>query len=53
MGMTWEVDVHFFLKRALALKTAWGTPGGHMATVIERMRTLPTGAEFTFASELG
>lgn len=53
MGMTWEVDVHFFLKRALALKTAWGTPSGHMATVIERMRTLPTGPEFTFASELG
>ena len=50
--MTWEADVHFFLKRALALKTAWGTPAEHMATVIDRMRTLPTGPEFTFASEL-
>lgn len=52
MGMTWEVDVHFFLKRALALKTAWGTPAAHTAMVIERMTTDPTGPEFTFASEL-
>jgi alkylation response protein AidB-like acyl-CoA dehydrogenase len=52
MGMTWEVDLHFFLKRVLALRTAWGTPASRMATVIERMRTLPTGPEFTFASEL-
>lgn len=52
MGMTWEVDVHFFLKRALALKTAWGTPAAHRATVIERMTAAPTGPEFTFASEL-
>jgi alkylation response protein AidB-like acyl-CoA dehydrogenase len=52
MGMTWEVDVHFFLKRALALKTAWGTPAAHMATVIERMTAEPTGPAFTFASEV-
>jgi alkylation response protein AidB-like acyl-CoA dehydrogenase len=52
MGMTWEVDVHFFLKRALALKTAWGTPAAHTATVIERMTAKPTGPAFTFASEL-
>ena len=52
MGMTWEVDVHFFLKRALALKTAWGTPALHMATAIERMKTRPTGPAFTFASEM-
>jgi alkylation response protein AidB-like acyl-CoA dehydrogenase len=50
MGMTWEVDVHFFLKRALALKAAWGTPADHLAQVIGRMRELPTGPEFTFAS---
>jgi alkylation response protein AidB-like acyl-CoA dehydrogenase len=53
MGMTWEADVHFFLKRALALKTAWGTPAAHMDTVIARMRSLPTGPDRTFASELG
>jgi alkylation response protein AidB-like acyl-CoA dehydrogenase len=52
MGMTWEVDVHFFLKRAQALKTAWGTPAGHMATVIKRIQTLPTGPDMTFASEV-
>ena len=52
MGMTWEVDVHFFLKRALALKSAWGTPASHMAAVMTRIGALPTGPEFTFASEL-
>jgi alkylation response protein AidB-like acyl-CoA dehydrogenase len=50
MGMTWEVDVHFFLKRVLALKTAWGTPASHRAVVIERMLTVPTGPDRTFAS---
>ena len=53
MGMTWEVDVHFFLKRILALKTAWGTPADHRAQVIDRMLSLPTGPEFTFAAENG
>jgi alkylation response protein AidB-like acyl-CoA dehydrogenase len=53
MGMTWEVDVHFFLKRALALKNAWGTPEVHLATVSERLSALPTGPERTFASEVG
>jgi alkylation response protein AidB-like acyl-CoA dehydrogenase len=49
MGMTWEVDLHFFLKRARALKTVWGTPARDMATVIDRMRTQPTGPDYTFA----
>ena len=35
--MTWEVDLHFFLKRALALNYAWGTPTVHRETVMERM----------------
>jgi alkylation response protein AidB-like acyl-CoA dehydrogenase len=52
MGMTWEVDVHFFLKRALALKAAWGTSAAHMAVVIERMLKAPTGPDCTFASEI-
>ena len=52
MGMTWEVDVHFFLKRALALKSSWGPAAGHLATVMERIFTLPTGPDATFASEL-
>ncbi len=53
MGMTWEVDVHFFLKRALALKSSWGGPALHGRTVFERMSALPTGPDTTFASELG
>ena len=52
MGMTWEVNVHFFLKRALALKAPWGTIGGHVDTVIHRMTAEPTGPAFTFASEV-
>lgn len=52
MGMTWEVDVHFFLKRTLALKTAWGTPAQHGETVIERVLNMPTGPDRTFASEI-
>jgi alkylation response protein AidB-like acyl-CoA dehydrogenase len=53
MGMTREADVHFFLKRALALRTAWGTPADHLAQVIQRIRALPTGPEFTFAAGQG
>lgn len=52
MGMTWEVDLHFFLKRALALKIAWGTPGIQIETVIARMLSAPSGPDMTFASEL-
>ncbi len=52
MGMTWEVDVHFFLKRAIALKNAWGTPDAHRVTVMERMIKLRTGPDTTFATEL-
>jgi hypothetical protein len=52
MGMTWEIDLHFFLKRALALRMAWGTPAAHTATVIGRIADLATGPEFTFASEI-
>lgn len=51
MGITWEVDLHFFLKRALALRSAWGTSAVHRATVLDRMQTLPTGPATTFASE--
>lgn len=50
MGITWEVDLHFFLKRAHALHRAWGTPARHMEIVMERMRTLPTGTDRTFAA---
>ncbi len=52
MGMTWEVDLHFFLKRALALKFAWGTPALHRGTVLSRITSLATGPDATFAAEL-
>ena len=52
MGITWEVDVHFFLKRIMALRSAWGAEAAHMATVIDRIANLPTGPEATFASAL-
>jgi alkylation response protein AidB-like acyl-CoA dehydrogenase len=31
MGFTWEIDVHFFLKRAWVLDTHFGTPEHHSA----------------------
>ena len=52
MGMTWEVDVHFFLKRITALNQAWGTPYQHQRTVLERIDSLPTGPDLTFACTL-
>jgi len=52
MGMTWEVDLHFFVKRALALGQSWGTNAAHMETVIARMTDLPVGPDAMFASAL-
>ena len=51
MGYSWEVDVHLFLKRALALKQYWGTPAFHRGRVATRMFTQPTGPDQTFARE--
>ncbi len=53
MGMTWEVDLHFFLKRAFALNQAWGSPAVHRETVLERVATVRTGPDATFAAEVG
>lgn len=52
MGMTWEADVHFFLKRTLGLRNSWGTAAQHGRTVFERISALRTGPDATFASEL-
>jgi len=52
MGMTFEADVHFFLKRAFGLRNAWGNPAQHTRTVLERITTQRTGPDATFASEL-
>jgi alkylation response protein AidB-like acyl-CoA dehydrogenase len=51
MGYSWEVDVHFFLKRALALTHAWGGPSFHRARVAARIFQHPVGPEHTFARE--
>jgi alkylation response protein AidB-like acyl-CoA dehydrogenase len=51
MGYSWEVDVHLFLKRALALNFAWGTPAFHRARITRRVLTLPLGPEHTFSRE--
>ncbi|MBO6902143.1 MAG: acyl-CoA/acyl-ACP dehydrogenase [Rhizobiaceae bacterium] len=51
MGYSWEVDVHFFLKRALALATWWGDERFHRERVAERVLSQPLGAEHAFARE--
>jgi len=51
MGYSWEVDVHFFLKRALALSSWWGGARFHRERVAERAFGLPLGADRTFARE--
>jgi alkylation response protein AidB-like acyl-CoA dehydrogenase len=51
MGYSWEVDVHFFLKRAIALDTWWGTPAFHRRRVAERVLEGRLGPENTFARE--
>lgn len=52
MGYSWEVDVHLFLKRALALTQAWGTPHFHRNRVAQRVFTQPNGPDQTFAREV-
>lgn len=51
MGYSWEVDVHLFLKRTLALTNSWGTPYFHRTRVAERLFTKATGPDQTFARE--
>jgi len=50
MGYSWEVDIHIFLKRALALQFAWGTPTLHYNRVYARVNDAPLGAEYTFTT---
>ncbi len=52
MGMTWEIDLHFFLKRVFALRSAWGTEWAHRNLVIKRIAELPTGPDLTFSNEV-
>lgn len=48
MGYSWEVDVHFFLKRALALAGAFGDLSFHRKRVAERLIHAPLGPDHTF-----
>lgn len=48
MGYSWEVDVHFLLKRSLALAGAWGDESLHRARVRARALSSPD-IEHSFA----
>lgn len=51
MGYTYEVDLHFWMKRAWALSGAWGSRGFHARRVDEAVigGTQPIGPQNTFA----
>ena len=50
MGYSWEVDLHFYMKRAWALAGAWGARGFHLRRLSERLLegSLPLGPGHTF-----
>lgn len=51
MGYTYEVDLHFWMKRCWALAGAWGTRAFHLKRVDDAVLggALPIGPEHTFA----
>ncbi|HEX2795320.1 MAG TPA: acyl-CoA dehydrogenase [Croceicoccus sp.] len=51
MGYTYEVDLHFWMKRAWALAGAWGDRTFHLKRIDDAVigGTLPIGPEHTFA----
>ena len=51
MGYTYEVDLHFWMKRAWALAGAWGDRAHHLKRIDQAVigGTLPIGPEHTFA----
>ena len=51
MGYSWEVDVHLFLKRAVALTQCWGTPRYHRDRIAARIFGQPMGPDRTFARQ--
>ena len=51
MGYSWEVDVHLYLKRIIALTHAWGGPHFHRERVAARVFQAPNGPDQTFARE--
>lgn len=51
MGYSWEVDVHFYLKRTLALTNAWGAPEYHRDRMAARVFGAPFEIENLFPQE--
>ncbi len=51
MGYSWEVDVHFHLKRTLALSSLWGTAEHHRKIIAARVFDGPLGPDQTFPQE--
>jgi len=51
MGYSWEVDLHFYMKRAWGLAGAWGDRMFHARRVQAALFAgqVATGPEFTFA----
>lgn len=50
MGFSWEVDVHFLLKRATALGQAWGTAAFHRQRVAAHVLSAQLGPDCTFGA---
>lgn len=48
MGYSWEVDVHFYLKRALALSGLWGGAGVMLDRVASRLTGAPLTPDYLF-----
>ena len=51
MGYSWEVDVHFYLKRALLLHNLWGTAEFHRTRVLRHVRDTNPGPAAVFARD--
>ena len=51
MGYTYEVDLHFWMKRAWALSGAWGDRAFHIRRIDDAVigGTLPIGPDHTFS----
>ena len=51
MGYTYEVDLHFWMKRSWALAGAWGDRAFHLKRIDEAVigAAMPIGPEHTFS----
>lgn len=54
IGYTWEVDLHYWMKRAWSLEQAWGSSAAHRARIAERVLDAEgTAPSFGFESRRG